>query len=271
MKYHNIFSLLLLLSVLFTYTSCEKDEPEAPELPPLEAFVMDFSDFDNPNYAGTAKKSMIDPYRNFGYSFVTVTAWNTVATIVMAIPTATYAAALSDSPEYLGDNTWEWNFNVQVQSFSYSARLVASRISNEEFKAEMFVSSSSSVFASFEDFKWFEGVIRYDHTHASWTLYESPANPSALLTMEWNKNYETGLWDITYTNVKQGAVENGSYIKFAVTDDEQFNARYAISTAEGMVKIEWNRETKAGRVMSPVFFKDSLWHCWNGMLQDTEC
>ncbi|MBE0654659.1 MAG: hypothetical protein IH594_12720, partial [Bacteroidales bacterium] len=258
-------------SVLFTYTSCEKDEPEAPELPPLEAFAMDFSDFSNPNYAMASKKSATDPYYNFGYSFVTVTAWNTVATLVMAIPTATYAAALNDTPEYLGDNTWEWNFNAQVQSFSYSARLVATRISNEEFKAEMFVSSSSSVFASFEDFKWFEGVIRYDHTHASWTLYESPSNPTALLTMEWNKDFETGLWDITYTNVKQGAAESGSYIKFEVTDDSQYDARYTISSNEGMVKIEWNRETKAGRVMSPIFFEDSLWRCWNALLQNTEC
>ena len=275
MKLNKIFSLFLISTILFTYTSCEKDEnPTTPQLPPIEAFAMDFSDFNNPDYAGEMKKSsnsLIDPYRNFGHSFFTVKAWNTIASLIMAIPTATYAAALNETPEYLGDNSWEWKFDVQVHSFSYSARLITKRISNEEFRAEMFVSASSSVFESFQDFKWFEGIIRYDLTHAEWTLYESPANNVALLSMEWNKDFETGLWDITYTNVKAGSEENGSYIRFELTDDEQYDARYTVSTTEGLAKIEWNRESKAGRVMNESFYGDTLWHCWNEMLQDTEC
>jgi hypothetical protein len=275
MKPNKFFNLLLLLVTLFAYTSCEKDEtPKAPELPPLEALAMDFSDFDNPNYAGEAKKSthsLVNQYRNFGYSFLTVTAWNTVAGIVMAVPTAAYAAALNETPKYMGDKSWEWNVSVLVGAITYSARLVAKRLSNEEFKAEMFVTSSKSGLMGFEDFKWFEGTIRYDHTHAEWTLYESPSNPAAVLTMEWNNNYETDLWDITYTSVKPGTAENGSYIKFEVSADPEFDAKYTVLTEDGTVIIQWNRASKAGRVKNEPFFGDSLWHCWNRMFQDMNC
>jgi hypothetical protein len=147
--------------------------------------------------------------------------------------------------------------------------MVAQRLSNEEFKTEMFVSKTGM--NAFDDFKWVEGIVRYDRTHATWTLFESPSNPLELLTIEWNKDWELEVSDITYTITAETSEENGSYIKFEIFDAEDYNARYTVVTSENELLIEWNRESKAGHVKDFAKFGDELWHCWDELLQDTDC
>ena len=109
--------------------------------------------------------------------------------------------------------------------------------------------------------KWFDGTVRYDHTHATWTMYETGTIP--VLEIEWNKNFVTEEADLTYTFTKQGHQEEGSYIMADYNPDEFFDAAYTISLAEGMTNIEWNTITIEGRVKSPVHFLDDAWHCWD--------
>lgn len=276
MKRSVFYSVIFLFLAGFTFTSCEKDDtPVAPELPPMESLAMDFSDFDDPNYAGAAAKSIetsagsMPSYQNYGHAFLNVAFWNTLSSLTIAVPVATYAAALQADPVYLGDNTWEWEFSLDVGMETYTARMVAQRLSNEEFKSEMFVSKSGM--SGFEDFKWVEGVVRYDRTHATWTLYESPSSPAELLTIEWNKDWEAETSDITYTIIKEGSEENGSFIKFEILDADDFNARYSVTTSTNELVIEWNRETKAGHIKDAEKFGDEMWHCWDELLQDIEC
>ena len=106
-------------------------------------------------------------------------------------------------------------------------------------------------YEAFEDFKWFEGTIRYDHTHASWQLFESPASNVQWLDIEWTKDWEADTSQITYTNVKAGSEEFGSYITYGIVDDSDYDAFYTLSAATNEVNIKYNTETKAGRVKSP--------------------
>lgn len=276
MKNRIIFTLILLISAMFIIASCEKDEdPDPPQLPPKDALVMDFSDFKNPDYQSGKLKSFSEfqemvSYQNYGHAFVTVTVWSTLAGLTMAVPAITYAAALQEDPVYLGDGKWQWEFSVDSGTLeTYSAKLTASRISNEEFKAEMYITKTG--LNGFTDFKWYEGVIRYDRTHAEWTLYESAANPVELLSIEWNRDWEANSSDITYTNIKGGGSENGSYIKYEKMAEGVLDSRYTVSTSTSEVIIEWDSESKDGHVMDNQKFGDDLWHCWNELLQDTEC
>ncbi len=269
-KLNSFFIIILMLSALII-SSCEKDEtPEIPALPPVDALVMDFSDFtENPG----EKKSLIEmpgaTYQNFVHGLANVTVWNIVVTVTMAVPTASYIAAFDNQPEYMGDNTWKWEYSVNSGAATYTAMLMTSRISNDEFKAEMYISKDG--IGAFTEFKWFEGTIRYDRTHAIWTLFESPAVPNELLEIEWNKNWEEETSDISYTNIKSGDPENGSFIKYEITNDTDFDAMYTISTAANLVNIEWNLETKAGRISDPLKFGDNDWRCWNELLEDIDC
>lgn len=279
MKKNKFYLPILLISAITFITSCEKnkdEDPDPPVLPPTESLVMDFSDFSDPNYMGTSLKALsMDPgmaatYQNYGNAFVKVAVWNTLAGLTITIPAVTYAAALQEDPVYLGDGKWQWEFFVDSgTSETYSARLVANRISNEEFKAEMYISKTGM--NSYTDFKWYEGVVRYDRTHAEWTLYESPANPVQLFSIVWNKNWETNVSDITYINIKDGAPENGSFIKFEKLSEGTFNAQYTVSTSTQEIIIEWNLESKAGHIQDSQYYQDELWHCWDELLQDIDC
>jgi hypothetical protein len=277
MKTINILNFLFAGLILFAYTSCEKDEtPDAPELPPAASLSMDFSDFSDSEYGSSTTKFFSGDqaglsYGNYAHAALTVTGWSIAAALVTTIPTISYAAILETEPVYMGDNSWQWEttFAPEGSPDSYSARLTAERVSNEEYKAEMYISKSGAL--GYEDFKWFEGTIRYDKTHASWTLYENPSNPNAVLDVEWNKDWEKETYDIAYTNVKEAGTEYGSYIMFEVLEDMVFDARYTITHTQNTVLIEWNRENKSGHVKDPGKFGDEEWHCWDENYLNTDC
>ena len=260
-----VFAMAVM--VLFTVTSCDKEKIEnRPELPPVESLVMDFSDFSAPP---AAMKSSELSYVNFLFSYTTVSFWSASAVLVTALPVAAYTHALSQTPEYLGENTWEWSFEFQHNSLSYLATLTGKRLNNEEFSMDMVISPASM---PEEGVKWFDGVIRYDHTSADWTVYKEGS--LAVLEIAWNMDYETEEADLTYTYVEPDKEETGSYIMWAYRPGEVYDAAYTVSMSQGMTNIEWNVSTIEGRVKALAYFEDEEWHCWDSYtngLADIAC
>ncbi|MFZ5940424.1 MAG: hypothetical protein ACOYXB_07600 [Bacteroidota bacterium] len=257
---------LLIVLVLISGTvlrSC--GEKEAPELPPVSSMLMDFSDFEEGNQG--AQKSTEGTYTNWLHAAGNVFAWNLITTVTMSIPVTAYATALNVEPVYIGDNVWNWTYDFTVGSTTYSAKLVGTRISNAEFTMEMYISAAGLL--GFDEVLWFEGTIRYDHTHALWTLYENPYDPSPLLTAEYNMDFEADAYDIKYTNIRPENAENGSSIWYSYDPaDTVYNSSYVITGSTNTINIEWDRVDKNGRVSDPAFYEDDLWHYWDVLLQD---
>ncbi len=256
-------SISLTVLLLFVFTSCDKEPVnDRPELPPVESLVMDFSDFDE---QPGEQKSTDSSYENFLHSYLSVFFWNVASTVTLALPVTAYGVALQQDPVYMGDNTWEWSFVVPFNNQNYSATLTGSRINNEEFSMEMVIAFALTPELGV---KWFDGVVRYDHTHATWNLYKDGS--LKVFEAEWNKDFETEDADLTYTYVESGQNETGSYIMLAYMPEEFYDAAYTISLAAGDTYIEWNTTTREGRVMDLVKFEDSQWHCWeteaNGLM-----
>lgn len=247
---------MLMISMMLFSVSCDKEPVEdRPELPPLESLVMDFSAF--AQQPGSLKSSEIT-YENFLHAYLSVVFWNVASTTTIAVPAAAYTHALSQDPVYLGDHTWEWSFGFSLQEESYDATLTGARLNNEEFSMEMVISVAGSPDQSI---KWFDGVVRYDHTHASWNLYGEDG--VKLLEAEWNKDFETEEGDLTYTYVEPGQEETGSYISYAMIPGAVYDASYTISLSGGETLIEWNTTTLEGRVKDTSWYGDSEWHCWD--------
>jgi len=266
--------VLIFGSMIFT--SCEKDDgdPAAPELPPIESIAMDFSDFMHTTTMQQDIKSgeyrSVESYSNYTHAAINVGFWSSISGLTLAIPMASYAAALESDPEYLGDFTWEWTFIVSSNNLeTITGRLVASRLSPEEYSAEMYISRTGP--RPVDEFKWFEGVISNDLSGSSWTLYESPANPVELISVEWNHYPETDLYDVKYQIIKEASEEYGSSILFEITGNEDYDARYTVSLSTRSIEIEWNRETGAGHVKDMIKYGDELWHCWDEFLMDSNC
>jgi hypothetical protein len=267
LRLKSILSVLFTVLIILTSNGCNKDnKDELPELPPVESLWMDFSDFDN---GVPQDKKAVLSYQNFGYSVFTVALFNTAATVNIALPVAAYAEAFNHEAVYLGDNSWQWSYSVTIDQATYSVKLVSDRISNEEYNLKMFVSKSG--LDGFEDFKWFEGTVRYDLTSANWTLYESPYITWPVVDISWTMDWEKELHTIKYNCLKPDSDLHGAIIEYGITEDMFFNAYYNITFPSNTISIEWNRTTKAGHVKSPSYFGDENWRCWDENLADAVC
>lgn len=258
----------VMVSLIFSTVSCDKENvDDRPVLPPAESLFMDFSDFDNGPAQG---KAIVATYDNFLHAFTNLVFWNGLITIKMAPPVAAYSNILmmSGNPEYLGDNRWRWTKEFTFNQVNYVAILTGERLNNEEFSMEMKIALSD---LPDQGVIWFDGIIRYDHTHAEWNLYSNDVAHVKVIEVEWNKDYETGISDLKYTYVETGSEENGSYIMYGLIPEADYDAFYTISLSSTTINIEWDRETKAGRVKDEQEWGNSDWHCWNDVLQDIEC
>lgn len=267
LRYKSIVPVLLAVMLILAVNSCKNDDKdELPELPPLESFLMDFSFFDD---GIPQDKKTVMSYTNFGYSVINIGLFSLATVTNMAIPAAAYAEAFNHEAIYLGDNSWEWSYSVTINQATYSIKLVSDRISNDKFTLRMFVSKSGS--EGFEDFKWFEGTVRYDLTTANWTVYESPDIAWPVATIEWSMDWEKELYTLRYNCEKPDSDLHGAIIKYGVTDETPFNAYYDIIYPSNTINIEWNTTTKAGHVKSPSYFANENWYCWNENLTDVVC
>lgn len=263
----SMVAVILIFSLMLSFTACDKEPVEKrPELPPMESLVMDFSDFaDEPG--GT--KGTLVTYGNFTHSYLTVLFWNVSSAVSLGLPVAAYGHALQQEPGYLGDYTWEWSYDFKFEGMDYRAILTGTRINNEEFSMEMVIALA---ILPDEKVKWFDAVVRYDHTHALWNLYKE--DEKKMIEAEWNKNFETEAGDLRYSYVEADQEETGSFIKIQYKPGEVYDAAYTISLSTGTTLIEWNTESKEGRVKDPLKFGDSEWHCWdskNKGLADKVC
>lgn len=257
------YILILTMGLMFVFTSCEK-EPERMDLPPAESLVIDWSMFPSGDKKATAEP---ETAWNFLYSGLSILVWNTVVAAHIVIPTVAYVEAFNHEPVYQGDNEWKWSYSVPVNGKTIVAELVGARIDNESFSMVMTLSENGG----FQNFEWFSGVIRYDHTAATWTLAHSPDNGTDYLEIDYTKNFDTEVSNIRYTVIDpQNEIYNG-YIDYGIDPDLDFDAHYTIFRNDTTTFIEWNTETDAGRVKDEANFGDANWHCWDSQLQDVDC
>ncbi len=259
------YLLVLVMGLAITFTSCE-NSPKVMDLPPTESLQIDMDLFPS---AGAGNKSAIVSQGNFGYSFGTIFIWQSVLVINVAIPIAAYAEAFNHTPMYLGDESWEWSYSVPVNSVIYEASLIGTRIDNETFSIEMYLSKSGE--DDFTDFLWFSGVISYDHSVATWSVNHSPYNPVAFLEIEYNKDFDANSANIRYTVIDQDNDLYQAYIAYGIDPANDYDAYYTVMTGDGYTYIEWSTTNSAGRVKNTDHFGDALWHCWDSLLQDVDC
>ncbi len=249
-------AILLAVSLLIVSTSCDKEPVEnRPELPPLESLTMTFADFDTPI---SATKASGEPHLHFNYAFASLAFWSGATAVTMALPVAAYAYALEQGVEYLGDNSWEWAYSFQWSGLDYTATLNATRINNEEFSMEMLIALSAT---PEQAVRWFDAVVRYDHTQADWTIYKDGS--VEVLEIAWTRDFELGDASLLYTYVEPEMVETGSYISYDFDPLEVYDASFTLSRSTGVTLIQWNTTSKEGRVQDEAKFGDAEWMCWD--------
>ena len=273
----NFWTSLILVTVFLILFSCSKDssgpEEKPPAIPPASSFLMDFEFFTSQDTTGGVNSDGIPgnyllSYQNWGHAAFNVLFWNTFITIGLAVPVGAFLESFRHEPVQQPNGKWLWSYSFKVFNITHTAKLYGS-ISNDGTEWEMYISKAGA----YTDFLWYEGNADLPGTHGTWTVYNKPDDPTPLLLIEWNRDVNAGTADIKYTNIVPNGPENGGYIFYGITDSTTFDAFYDIYNKglDNHTLIEWSRETKAGRVQDEHHFGDTDWHCWNEMLEDTDC
>ena len=261
--------VILVAVILIVFSSCNKEEspePEAaPNIPPESTMIMNFSDFKNVDT--TAFKSSLS-YQHWGRAATHVLVWNTVLTITLAVPVASFRESFKHEAVYNPDiNAWVWSYNFIAGGDIHLAELHGS-VSATGIQWNMYISRDGH----YSDFLWYSGTSDLDNESGNWVLNNNPDTANSFLLIEWTRDLSTGNFDIKYTNIAAQNPNNGSFIYYAKTSD-LMDASYNIynSSEINYVKINWSRTNIFGQIKDPFFFEDSDFHCWDEMRQDTDC
>ena len=265
------FLVLSLYAILFSglFTGCEK-KGTPPALPPAESMKIDFSSF------AVGKKSLTIPgaAENVNWAVAATIAgiWNSLIVVNLAVPVASFEKAVSLSPSYIDNKTWQWKYSVNVAGAAYNARLTG-QIRSDDVLWTMYISKDGT--GSFPEFTWFTGTAALDGNSGTWTMNASHDDQTPLLQIDWTKSGEN-IATVKYTYVKTGESFTGSYIEYGLTSatlNAYYNVHAYIATKLSFVdvNIEWSTSAYNGRVKAPAYFEDENWHCWDSNGNDITC
>ena len=278
-------SLLVALGLLFVFIqSCEQDPVEgpeeevAPQLPPLETFVMPFEGFENADTSGlindefeVESRSTPTTFRNWWHGASNVVAWNVILGFGSALPVAAFGEAFNHNPVSAGGGVYIWSYDFELGGKMYTAALSGQFIDGGGTKWEMVMSQEGG----FSDVTWYTGTVSRDASSATWVLNQQVDNSTIsqpAFSIEYNNDAVAGEFFIRYTDIRAGSEGNGNYIEFRTQPNEPFNRAYDIFIEENqLLEIQWESPTGEGRIRNAKIYDDNDWHCWNTQLMDIDC
>ncbi|MFC1924086.1 hypothetical protein ACFLXA_01795 [Chloroflexota bacterium] len=291
-------SLILVLALLTTsIAGCQsEDTVEAPTLPPLTSFVIDFDVLNSEGAATPASYDAAAEVQQAGFTFGdddlfssgqyaaagqqnwnfaagNVLIWSAFILLGLAVPTAAFVGAFQHTPQQQEDYTWRWSYEVQVGQDHYTAELHGKFIDDYDgtdpgVRWEMYISKQGG----YTDFEWYYGESNLPATEGFWILKNKPTDPTDLVQIDWERNLSLSTYSITYTNIVPGGPENGGYISHGATTDESYDRFYEIhnESANTYTYIEWNSTTQEGRVKASHHFGNDQWHYWDSGHNDIQ-
>ncbi|MFC2104253.1 hypothetical protein ACFLS4_02750 [Bacteroidota bacterium] len=280
-------TLIILFSLIFVlpfFIGCEEDDtPTAPDLPPYGSMAIDFSNFTvNSKSLNDLNKLFAEgdfkTSTNYEFAAGHVGFWSLLLTVTLAVPVASFYASFQHTPTYLGNNKWQWTYDVTGFATTHTARLTG-MLRTSDIKWEMYITRTGV--GAYPEFKWFEGISNLDDNSGQWILYHSYDFQDELLQIDWTKSGDD-IGEITYTYVREldnnneTDLFNGSYITYGLQSD-YFDAYYFIHfyniwTSQFVdIDIEWSTTEYYGHVKAEHKFGDTDWHCWDDYGVDIDC
>lgn len=270
---------ILLIFTIFScsvLTTCKKDNGSPPTLPSASSMTIDFSTFVSGKKSADAGLLKGVNQNNWDYAVMVTSYWKTIIAGTLAVPVAAYKYALDQTPSFVGNNTWQWSFNVTVLSVTYSAKLTG-QIGADNVTWTMLVSKTGT--GSFTDFKWFTGTSALDGNSGQWILNYSPAFDEPVLQIDWTKSGST-INKVKYTYIrtlndarapdtfKNSTIEYGS---LSGTYNSYFLVHFYYLSQFYDARIEWNTTSGIGHIQCLLNFGDNNYYCWDANHIDTSC
>ncbi|MBN2634489.1 MAG: hypothetical protein JXR66_13080 [Bacteroidales bacterium] len=272
-----VISLLLIAIVVGSLiTGCKKKPGDPPVLPPLESIAIDFSNFET-----TTKSADINlpkGVENSNWEFAALVAgyWRAVIFVTLAVPVYAFDHAIDQTPVYLDDKTWQWDYSVTYFTVTYKARLTG-QIRTDDVQWKMYITREGA--GGYNEFLWFEGTSDLDGKGGDWTLNHSATYQEPVLNIVWEGDgSQVTMVKYTYVRTLNDARTadpfKNSYIEYGKqtgTFDSYYDIHYYNGATFADMAVEWSSEDLNGRVMCQPFFGDNLWHCWDQNYINVSC
>lgn len=259
---HTSILALVVLMLGSALTGCKPKE-DAPNLPPQQSMLVDFSDFKD-------GQRTLDSTDTWGHAAVNVLVWDVILYLNLAVPTYAFGESFNHDPKWNGKlERWIWKYDFNWLG-KYEAALHG-WFEGDVIQWEMHVTKKDG----FEDVIWFSGTSRVDRTAGTWVLNKDGDNPVSYIGIAWERPSATSEeFEIAFTNILAGDAGNGDYIQAGVLTSEpnmdRFYNIHDVSSAN-TVEIQWHHLNQNGRVKDPAHFGDSNWHCWDEFHADMVC
>ncbi|MEQ6165632.1 hypothetical protein AAOE16_00440 [Ekhidna sp. MALMAid0563] len=259
-----IIAIVLIPMTLLWSCSDDDGSPQDPQpnMPPESSMAPNFDNFEE-------EGGRVAQVNNWAYAATSVGIYSAILYSNLAVPVTAFKIGLSQDATYESStNLWVWEYDINVPNKgSYSVRLTAD-VDGSDVDWTGYISLAGS----FEDFVWFEGESNLSADAGSWTLYESPENPSPWLSVEWSDDETTGIASSEFTIEKQGDYYQSS-ISYGANANATYNRSVVIidTNASNTINVDWNVPSGEGRVKSEAYFENTAYHCWDNTLNDTDC
>ena len=258
--------LVILLIPMTLLWSCSDDDGSAqdpqPNMPPESSMAPNFENFED-------EGGRLAEVNNWTYAATSVGVYSAILYSNLIVPVTAFKVGLNQNATYNTETElwiWEYDINV-VGKGTYTVQLTAD-VDGSDVDWTGYISLDGS----FEDFVWFEGESNLEATSGSWTLYESPQNPSAWLSVTWSDDESAEISTSTFKVEKAGNYFESS-ISYTADANAAYNRNVVIvdTNASNTIEVDWNHPSGEGRVKSEAHFQNTAYHCWDNTLNDTDC
>jgi hypothetical protein len=243
---------------------------------------IDFSNFASPTKSGVSDKQFKEiaasDKSNWVLASTVAGVWNLILGVNLVVPVASFKVAVDQTPVYLDNKKWQWNYNFNVVGATYKARLTG-ELRTSDVKWEMYISKEGV--GAFSELLWYQGTSDLDAKNGQWILNNSVAFPEPTLQIDWKVTGED-VGYIKYTYIRDLKDDRTpdlfktSFIEYGLTT-ASLNAFYNVHQNTGTANsfndtsIEWSTTDHNGHVKASYYFSDLLWHCWNGVGDNVDC
>jgi hypothetical protein len=241
-----LFAIIIFIVSLF---ACEKNATEPgkdvpPPLPPVESMKLDLSFFQTSSSNSLAKTTLSK--QNFLAAAGRVWIISTVVTLAAVVPTAVFAAAISQNAELQPDGKFHWIYTVQNGNDVFSADL-AGWVDQQttEIVWEMYVSSNTHS-PKLDHFLWYDGRVKIGNKEGWWLFYDdkSPASNVEVLKVDWQIP-DVDHRELVLSNVQESSNDYGDTLSYSL-DNFDNNLIFFDASQVKTNTIYWNSQTGAG-------------------------
>ncbi|MBD3162310.1 MAG: hypothetical protein GF346_08250, partial [Candidatus Eisenbacteria bacterium] len=173
-------SWLAIVCLLLTGLSCSDDDDDNPvdpgtpfphAVPTAATMQIDLQELKSDGIA-PAPEGLCH-----ALTAVVVTWVNANVVVRLAIPVAAFQACITQSPVYLGDQTWRWTASGGSGANAWTAELTGEVINPTVVQWTMRVSGTQN---GFDRFLWFDGTCDVDARDGVWHYYDHTSPESSV-------------------------------------------------------------------------------------------